>query len=411
MGLLALAAVGATLVAFRFAGGGRGVAIADAAAPEGNRGRTALVFTVTRPGGVGGIASVSYAIRSRRATAGRDFVRASGRLVFARGERAVGLTVAIRGDRTPERDETIEVVLSAPTGVGLEDAVARGTIIDDDRRPDGPLVAVAGDIACDPEDAAAAGGDPAFCQHRATAALLRGATYTAVIVPGDVQYDDGARAKFATAYGPTWGRVKARTRPVPGNHEYRTPAAAGYFDYFGAGVGRRGEGWYSFDVGDWHLVGLNSNCAEVGGCGAGSVQERWLRADLAAHPARCTLAFWHHPRFTSGAVHLDATEVGPLWTALEDAGADVVLAGHAHDYERFRPQTAAGVADPDGIRAFVVGTGGRSHQPIGPTHANSEVLDATSFGILELTLGRSRYSWRFRAAVGSFGDRGSSPCH
>jgi calcineurin-like phosphoesterase family protein len=273
-----------------------------------------------------------------------------------------------------------------------------------------PLVAAAGDIACVPR------GDEG-CAHAATSELLLRTGPAAVLALGDQAYEDGTLAEYRTVFDPAWGRLREVLHPVPGNHEYHTPEAGGYFDYFngpGAAFGRagaRGSGWYSFDVGSWHVVALNSNCGKVGGCQAGSPQERWLRADLAAHPAACTLAFWHHPRFSSGP-HGDAPEVQPLWQALEDAGADVVLSGHDHDYERFAPQTAAGVADAaHGLRQFVAGTGGRELRPIRRSAPNSEVHDDSSFGVLLLTLAPSGYDWRFVPAVGAFTEAGSAACH
>jgi 3',5'-cyclic AMP phosphodiesterase CpdA len=320
------------------------------------------------------------------------------------------VVVFVNGDRVPEADESLALELLSATGARIRRSEALGLVVDDDTAPGGPTVAVAGDVACDPADRAFAGNDPGACQHRATAALVGARPYVAILVPGDLQYERGELDAFRSSYGPTWGRFKARTRPAPGNHEYNTAGATGYYDYFGPAVGRRSEGWYSFDVGDWHVVALNSNCAAIGGCDDESRQAVWLRGDLARNPARCTLAFWHHPLFTSGAAHVGETVMAPLWRILEAAGADLVVAGHAHQYERFAPQTRDGAADPSGIREIVVGTGGRSHQPLAATVPNSLVRDATTFGILELTLGRSRYSWRFVPAVGPFRDSGSARC-
>ncbi|HEU5321805.1 MAG TPA: metallophosphoesterase, partial [Methylomirabilota bacterium] len=209
------------------------------------------------------------------------------------------------------------------------------------------------------------------------------------------------------------GRHKGRTRPAVGNHEYGTPGAAGYFDYFGAAAGGPGKGWYGYDLGAWHVIALNSNCAQAGGCHAGSEQERWLRADLAAHPAECTLAYMHHPRFSSGNQHGGSPGVEPLWRALHDHGAEMVLAGHDHDYERFAPQTPGGALDPKrGVRQFVVGTGGRSLRKFGPPKPNSEARDNTALGVLHLRLRDGSYDWRFVAEPGkSFTDSGSDRCH
>jgi hypothetical protein len=277
----------------------------------------------------------------------------------------------------------------------------------------GPRVAAAGDIACDPADPAFEGGAGRGlrCRQQATSDLLVDAGYSAVLVLGDIQYGEGAYSMFLASYDRSWGRLKAITRPVVGNHEYRTNGASGYFRYFGAAAGDPDEGYYSFDLGRWHLVALNSNCDEVGGCGAGSPQEEWLRADLAAHPTLCTLAYWHHPRFSSGLHGSDATYEA-FWKALYDAGADVVLVGHDHEYERFAPQAANGELDLErGIREFVVGTGGKSVRGFRRVAANTEARDDETLGVLELTLGPNGYGWLFRASVGSFSDSGSYACH
>jgi len=259
-----------------------------------------------------------------------------------------------------------------------------------------------------------AAGDIASCGSsgdEATAALLDSLPGT-VLTLGDHVYENGTSAEFASCYQPSWGRHKARTHPAPGNHEYQSSAAAPYFAYFGSAAGEPAKGYYSFELGAWHIIALNSNCSAIGGCQAGSPQERWLRADLAAHPSACTLAYFHHPRFSSGE-HGDHTSMQPFWQALYEANADVVLSGHDHDYERFAPQDPRGQADVQrGLREFVVGTGGRSHYPIGAAHANSEVRNNDTFGVLELRLGAAGYSWRFVPVAGqSFTDTGSASCH
>ena len=228
---------------------------------------------------------------------------------------------------------------------------------------------------------------------------------------GDHQYETGTLDEFQRVYSPTWGRLIDRTFPVPGNHEY-DPGAAGYYSYFGARAGDPTKGYYSFDIGAWHLIALNSECSFVGGCQAGSPQETWLRADLAAHPAACTLAYWHKPRFSSGGLHPSSAAFQPLWQALYDAQADVVLSGHAHDYERFAPQAPNGAPDDvRGIRQFVVGTGGRNLQVLGALQPNSEVRQNTSFGVLKLVLHPTSYDWQFLpTAGGTFTDSGSRAC-
>ncbi len=289
----------------------------------------------------------------------------------------------------------------------------------DNDGPTAPVIAAAGDIACDPENPDFEGGQgtTVTCRQGSTAGLLADRDLAAVLPLGDLQYEDGTLAQFEASYEPSWGELKEITRPVPGNHEYDTPGAAGYFDYFnGVGVAdgaanRRGRGYYSFDVGDWHLIALNSNCTAVGGCKEGRPQNDWLEADLTANPATCVLAYWHHPRFSSGAEHGSLARTGPFWDDLHAAGADLVLSSHDHLYERFAPQNPRGVADPEGIRQFVVGTGGNSLLGFSETAPNSEVREAETYGVLELTLRPSSYEWEFRAADGAgFTDSGSDRC-
>jgi hypothetical protein len=266
-----------------------------------------------------------------------------------------------------------------------------------------PTIAAAGDIACDSSTRGAT-----TCHQAATADLLANGGFTAVLGLGDHQYPDGALAAFNAYYDPTWGRVKAKTYPAPGNHEYQTGGAAGYFAYFGDRAGPAGRGYYSFDVGSWHLVSLNSEIATA----TGSAQETWLRDDLAANSRRCTLAYWHKPLFSSGP-HGNNANVKPLWDALYAAGADVVLVGHDHDYERFAPQTPSGAVDATrGIREFVVGTGGKEHYSISSTKPNSQVHNTDTFGVLRLTLHPDGYDWRFLPEAGkTFTDAGTGACH
>ena len=277
-----------------------------------------------------------------------------------------------------------------------------------------PVIAAAGDIACDPADPAYNGGNgtATACRQRATSDLLVGAGYDAVLLLGDNQYWDGHLARYQKSFDPTWGRLGSLLRPAPGNHEYLTPGAQGYFDYFGPAAGDRSRGYYSYDLGTWHVVALNSNCGSIGGCGPGSPQLQWLAADLAAHPRACTLAYWHHPRFSSG-VHGDDAAYEAFWQTLYQAGADLVLVGHDHDYERFAPQDPSGRAAPRyGIRQIVVGTGGHSLRPFPTIRPNSQARNAQDFGILELRLRSDGYDWRFLPAAGGvFTDSGSATCH
>lgn len=258
-------------------------------------------------------------------------------------------------------------------------------------------------------------GDIASCVSdgdEATASLLDtigGVVFTL----GDNAYKSGTPIEFAACYDPSWGRHKSRTRPAPGNHDYLWPGASGYFDYFGDAAGDPGKGYYSYDLGPWHIIVLNSNCSKISGCGPGSPQERWLRADLAAHPATCTLAYWHHPRFSSGR-HGSEAAFEPFWRALYEHHADVVMAGHDHVYERFAPQKPNGEPDPmRGIRQFVVGTGGDRHYKFdGPAIANSEVRNDDTHGVLKLTLYPASYKWQFiPVAGGKFTDAGTGRCH
>ncbi|MBV8691631.1 MAG: metallophosphoesterase [Actinobacteria bacterium] len=266
------------------------------------------------------------------------------------------------------------------------------------------MVAAAGDIACSPTDNGFNGGAGStyVCNEANTAKLLDAIQPDAVLALGDLQYENGAADAFAASYGSTWGRWKDKTHPAVGNHEFNTRGGAGYFAYWGSGVGAPGKGWYSFDVGAWHLIALNSNCSIVG-CGVDSEQGRWLAADLAAHPAQCTLAYWHHPRYSSG-LHGDNPGVEPFWQLLSAAHADLVLVGHDHDYERYAVQR--------GIRQFTVGTGGRNlyvfqAQP----EANSEVRNSVTFGVLQLTLHPASYDWKFVPIAGqTFTDSGTQNC-
>lgn len=242
-------------------------------------------------------------------------------------------------------------------------------------------------------------GDCTSAGDEATAALMDGLAGT-VLALGDLAYPDGSDDAFTRCYGPTWGRHRDRTRPVPGNHDWTTPDAAGFFRFFSMTA----PAWRSFELGAWHVVALDSNCAAVGGCGPESPQGRWLQADLAgSSAARCTLAYWHHPLRSSGRVHGGEPTVEPLWRAIAAAGADVVLNGHEHVYERFAPE--------DGVPEFVVGTGGASLYAFGPARPGSEVRDNSTHGVLELTLDDGSYRWRFvPVAGGTFSDAGTGTC-
>jgi hypothetical protein len=265
---------------------------------------------------------------------------------------------------------------------------------------DDPVVVGAGDIAsCN------SSGD------EATARLLDNIPGT-VATLGDHAYNSGTAAEFTDCYDPTWGRHKARTMPSVGNHEYETPGASGYFGYFGAAAGDPTKGYYSYDLGSWHIVVLNSECWFVGGCRTEDPQIRWLEQDLAAHPTACTLAYWHRPIFSSSK-YGNSTRMKPAWEALFAAGAEVVLNGHAHLYERFAPMEPDGNANHEkGIRELVVGTGGASHYPVVDIQPNSEVRNASTYGVLKLTLHEGSYEWEFVPVEGeTFTDSGTQSCH
>jgi hypothetical protein len=265
-----------------------------------------------------------------------------------------------------------------------------------------------------------AAGDIASCDSdgdEATADLLdellapRGGS---VLALGDVAYDDGSATDFARCYDPTWGRHQAQTLPTPGNHEYNTPGATGYFDYFRDGRTGAPDGWYDVQLADaWWIVSLNSNCEEAGGCGSGSPQWEYLTGllDRVAGTGDCILAFWHHPRWSSGSEHGSDLQTDALWRLLADAGADVVLTGHDHEYERFVPMNADGQPDPAGPVEFVVGTGGRSLYAFADILPTSAAHDSSTYGVLELTLREGAYAWRFVSTEdGGYTDRGSASC-
>jgi hypothetical protein len=286
-----------------------------------------------------------------------------------------------------------------------------------------PVIAAAGDIACDPATSAFNGGKgtSASCQDLSTSNLLVNGGFAAILALGDTQYYCGGYQAFLQSYGPSWGRVKSITHPVVGNHEYLTnggtgcdssnAGAAGYFKYFGSAAGTQGQGYYSFNLGAWHLIALNSSCSEAGGCNSSSAQYKWLQVDLAADTKKCILAYYHIPLFSSGGRANSSTR--PLWQLLYNAHADLVLNGHDHIYERFALQTPTGLSDPtNGIREFIVGTGGADHTSIASVAANSQVRNAATFGILKLTLHTASYSWQFVPQAGKiFTDSGSQACH
>jgi len=398
--------------------------------------------TAETPGGEHGRARV---LRLRSVPAGRAYLRfrvgslrggvASAALrVFVTSGRAAVQVRTVAGRRWNER------TLSFRTAPRLGRVVARGTVLPGWRSFDvssavaGPgvvqlaLVATRGSVSVASRETRSkprltlaiaplllAAGDIGSCNSggdEATAALLEGVPAT-IAALGDLAYPRGTAEDFAYCYDPSWGVFRDHTRPAAGNHDFATPWAAPYFAYWGTLAGLAGAGYYSYELGSWHIVVLNSNCRFVP-CRPGSPQETWLRTDLAQHRAKCTLAYFHHPLFSS--TRGTATPaVQPLWQDLYAAGADVVLNGHAHNYQRFAPQTPLGAVDPRrGIREFVVGTGGNSHHFLGPPIANQQNMDDTTFGVLRLMLLETGYTWEFEPQTnggGFFTDSGTGSCH
>lgn len=279
-------------------------------------------------------------------------------------------------------------------------------------------VAVAGDVACDPTVTTYPSDQ---CHSSQTASIVQAMDPQAVLMLGDGQYEDGTLSKYQQAYDATWGQFKGMTFPTVGNHDYRTQGASGYAGYFGSRAVRNGTYYYSFDIGSWHAVVLDSNCVqssdfpEAPSCAAGSAQEQWLRSDLAANQTQCTLAIWHQPYASSGNDG-DHALLQPLFQDLYDAGVEILLSGHDHDYERFQPEDPNRQVDAAaGVTQFVVGTGGFSHTSAGsnPTASPSAVVNYDTYGVMRLTLRSDGYDWQFvpDTSSGSFTDSGSASCH
>jgi hypothetical protein len=260
-----------------------------------------------------------------------------------------------------------------------------------------PVIVGAGDIA------------NATSGKFATADLINALPDATVFTLGDNVQKDGLASEFTNWYDPSWGVFKSRTKPIPGNHDYKTSSGAPYYNYFGSLAGTAGQGYYSYNLGSWHLVALNSEISTA----KGSPQEIWLRNDLAADTRPCTLAYWHKPLYSSSALHGPNNYTRPLFRALYDDNAEVVLNGHNHHYERYAPMDPWGVLSPTrGIRQFTVGTGGASHVAFGTIHPNSEVRNDTAYGVLKLTLHSNSYDWQFIPIAGqTFTDSGTTSCH
>jgi hypothetical protein len=335
--------------------------------------------------------------------------RFSGRTIFAG---SLGLSIALAGISAP-------AIAAPPPNAAISAIVAAAG--------GDPVIAVAGDIACDPADSKFNGGSGVSngCRQGATADLMVGAGLSGVLALGDNQYYCGSYAAFQGSYDRSWGRLKSITYPSVGNHEYLThggssastgcdatnTGAAGYYQYFGAAAGDPAKGYYSADIGSWHLIALNTQCSSAGGCSSTSPQGKWLAADLAAHQNMCTLAFFHIPLFSSGG--RSSANAQSFWQMLYDHQADVIVNGHDHIYERFAPQNPGGAVDStNGIREFIVGTGGANLTSLAATAPNSQVRDSNTFGVMALTLHADRYEWKFVPEVGkTFTDSGSAQCH
>ncbi len=266
------------------------------------------------------------------------------------------------------------------------------------------VVVAAGDIACNSEKQTAS-----ECYQKETAQLTSTVNPDAVLLLGDIQYENGSIQEFVY-FDKAWGKFKDKSFPVPGNHEYQTPNAEGYFQYFGARAGEKGKGYYSFNLGSWHVIALNSNCWAIKGCSLDDPQAQWLLSDLKNNSKKCTLAMWHHP-FVSASTHGNSEFMDDIWDILYKNGADLVLVGHDHVYERFAPMDSNGNTDKNGIREFVVGTGGRSLYPFKTKPATLEASQNTIYGVLKLKLSENGYSWDFVGVDPTFKDSGQDLCH
>jgi hypothetical protein len=418
------AVLGALLLAAPASAAQPRVKLSSAAAEAGDR-------VVVAGHGFARTARLRIALGRQTLRRARTGPRGGFRLAFRVPERAAGsyrLRVLVRG-RLVGRRFRIRAAPSLPLPGPAPAPVQRQQAAPPPPPPaPGPTLAAAGDIACRPglQETATA------CRQARTAALVESLAPDAVAVLGDNQYEHGELANFQAVFDPTWGRFKAITHPAVGNHEYEGDLerddASGYYTYFGAAAGEPDKGYYRWTLGDWNVFVLNSGAIQytrTGGgaslpddchpvsCAAGSPQEQWLRAELATVPAdSCVLAYWHHPRYSSGfsGQNQPYPETEPLFDALYDHGAELILTGHSHNYERFEPLASGGAPDPGGVTQFVVGTGGRSLHVPGPQLATSEVLRADVFGVLELTLGATGWSSRFVAESGQVLDSAAGSC-
>ena len=343
-----------------------------------------------------GLAPISFAFQWVRCTAtGTGCVNVPGATTstFVLGASDVGMTLRISVSASNSKGSSVAFSALTPVIAAAGD----------------PVVVAVGDIACAPGDTSNG------CQQKQTGILAAAQSPNAVLTLGDNQYNSGLLSEFrgAGAYAATWGQFAPIVHPSPGNHEYaQSSGAAGYFTYFGAAAK---SGAYSFNLGTWHVVSLNSSCGSSGCSNSAmgqttSAQTTWLQNDMAANPSSCTLAYWHHPRFSSS-WNGDSPGVGPLWSALYNAHADLVLGGHDHLYERYALQSPAGTATTGGIREFIVGTGGEALEALGTREPNLQVFDSNDYGVLVLTLHATSYDWAFKRADGTIADSGHDTCH
>lgn len=295
-------------------------------------------------------------------------------------------------------------------------SISRGNQSDSESIPK-TIVAV-GDITCDSTSQYWQTGNPKYCQDVNTYNLVKDMDVTAFLALGDLQYEDGSLSKFNTSYAKTWGKLYAITYPTPGNHEYNTAGAQGYFSYFDNAANKVStsddKGYYSFNIGNWHLISLDSNCDKIGGCGEGSEQMTWLEKDLNKNNKKCILAYWHHPRFTSGKYYGNedvSNRSTVMWQKLYKYRADVVLNGHDHLYERFLPQDPQGASADDGIQQLTVGTGGKDNYSRKTVLANSQKLIDDEFGVLVMKLYDDSYNWSFLSIDGQAQDSGHRQCN
>lgn len=348
--------------------------------------------------------------------------------IYRDGPQVGSAGTAVFQDTNVDPETTYSYTVDACNASGCSAPTAPLPVSTPPESSGGTVVLAAGDIACDPADSSFNNGNGTStrCRQKFTAQLLSAAD--AVFALGDVQYECAGLSAFSQSYNPTWGQYKSITFPAVGDEVYLrsgtgcgSPGNEGYFAYFGAASHAESDGYYSFDLGGWHVIVLNSECGSVDrgnaadGCAEGSPQNDWLEADLAVNSEACTLAFMHKRRFSSrkNGEQTDP-KMKPFWDDLYAARADVILGGHSHSYERFESQNPSGQADPNGIVQFIVGTGGKSHgglaDPAGrlPT---SETGTSKNFGLLKLTLNPSSYDWKYIVESGSaFSDSGTGNC-